>query len=59
MKVETTRLDGLLVLKPEPLTDERGFFARTWDRDELLTRDLPSDIVQSSIAFTNRFSCGR
>lgn len=31
MRVQTTRLEGLLVLVPEPHHDERGFFTRTFD----------------------------
>ena len=51
VRLQTTELEGLLVLEPEPIVDERGFFARIWDRDELLARDLPGEIVQCSIAF--------
>jgi len=51
VRLQTTELEGLLVLEPEPIVDERGFFARIWDRDELLARDLPGEIAQCSIAF--------
>jgi dTDP-4-dehydrorhamnose 3,5-epimerase len=33
MGMERTPIQGCLVLTPEPVEDERGFFARVWDRD--------------------------
>lgn len=33
MRVETTELPDVLVLVPEPFTDERGFFTRTFDAE--------------------------
>jgi dTDP-4-dehydrorhamnose 3,5-epimerase len=51
MKVAETILQGVLVLEVEPIPDERGFFARTWDRAELASRDLTADLDQVSIAF--------
>ena len=29
-----TAIDGVWVVEPERLEDERGFFARTWDTSE-------------------------
>lgn len=51
MKVVDTVLPGVLVLEIEPIADERGFFARTWDRGELVSRGLTADLNQLSIAF--------
>lgn len=34
--------------------DERGFFARTWCRDELIEKDLDSALEQCSISFNSR-----
>jgi len=50
MKVVETALRGVLILEIEPITDERGFFARTWDRADLLGRGLTADLDQVSIA---------
>ena len=51
MKVVETVLQGVLVLEVEPIADERGFFARTWDRGDLASRGLTADLDQVSIAF--------
>ena len=51
MKVVETALAGVLVLEIEPIEDERGFFARTWDRAELRSRGLTADLDQVSVAF--------
>ena len=46
-----TKLAGAVVIEPEPLTDERGFFARTFSRDEFITAGLDGDVSQCSISF--------
>jgi dTDP-4-dehydrorhamnose 3,5-epimerase len=51
MKVVETVLQGVLVLEIEPIGDERGFFARTWDRGDLASRGLTIDLDQVSIAY--------
>lgn len=51
MKINDTVLPGVLVLEIEPIADERGFFARAWDRGELASRGLTVDLDQVSIAF--------
>ena len=51
MIFEETQLEGVWVIKPERLEDERGFFARTWDRDEFSRRGLDGRTVQCSISF--------
>lgn len=51
MKVAETDLAGVLVLEVEPIADERGLFARTWDRAELLSRGLTAELEQVSIAY--------
>ena len=33
MRIEPTPLQGLVVVAPEPVEDERGLFARTWCAD--------------------------
>ncbi len=51
MKVLETALAGVLIVEIEPIADERGFFARTWDRSDLLSRGLTADLAQISVAF--------
>jgi dTDP-4-dehydrorhamnose 3,5-epimerase len=46
-----TRLAGAFTIDVERLEDERGFFARTWDAEELAARGLDARAVQSSMAY--------
>lgn len=46
-----TRLRGAYVIELEPREDERGFFARTFCRDEFMQHGLNPDIVQCSLSF--------
>ena len=49
MRVEQTRLDGLLVLVPEPHHDDRGFFSRTFDEETAQAAGIdPHSFVQDS-----------
>jgi dTDP-4-dehydrorhamnose 3,5-epimerase len=52
MKLLETEIEGVLVIEAEPIFDERGFFARTWDLNELETRGLDAAVAQVSIAFS-------
>jgi dTDP-4-dehydrorhamnose 3,5-epimerase len=45
------RLPGAFTIDIEPLSDERGFFARTWSADELQTHGLSTVVAQASIAY--------
>lgn len=47
-------LAGAWVLEPERLEDERGFFARTFCRDEFAARGLATGIAQASVSFNRR-----
>jgi dTDP-4-dehydrorhamnose 3,5-epimerase len=51
---EPTPLSGAFLVRLEPLHDERGFFARTWCRDEFVARGLSGDLVQSSLSYNDR-----
>jgi|SRR5215217_4304745 len=46
-----TKLQGAFVIEPERLEDERGFFARTWDREEFEAHGLNPHLAQCSISF--------
>lgn len=49
-----TKLGGAFVIEPERITDERGFFARTWDTDEFAARGLNPNLAQCNISFNER-----
>lgn len=46
-----TPLSGAFLLDPEPIEDQRGFFARVWCTDEFRKRGLDSGLAQVSISF--------
>jgi dTDP-4-dehydrorhamnose 3,5-epimerase len=48
-----TRLAGAFTIDVEPHEDERGFFARVWDGEELAAHGLETRAVQSSIAYNH------
>jgi dTDP-4-dehydrorhamnose 3,5-epimerase len=47
-------LNGAYVIDPELITDERGFFARTWCQQEFADRNLCHNFVQCSISFNKK-----
>ncbi len=49
-----TNLAGAYVIEIEKNEDERGFFARTWDKKEFLELGLSSEFVQSSISYNKK-----
>jgi dTDP-4-dehydrorhamnose 3,5-epimerase len=51
MLFRPTRVSGAFVVVPERHEDERGFFARTWDREAFASRGLRADLDQCSASF--------
>jgi dTDP-4-dehydrorhamnose 3,5-epimerase len=49
-----TRLHGACIIELEPHADERGFFARTFCREEFILHGLNPDIVQCNISFNKK-----
>jgi dTDP-4-dehydrorhamnose 3,5-epimerase len=49
-----TRLAGAYVIDPEPIADARGFFARTWCRDEFERQGLNPRLVQCNVSYNVR-----
>jgi dTDP-4-dehydrorhamnose 3,5-epimerase len=54
MIFKPTRLEGAFVIMPEKLEDLRGFFARTFCRDEFSSRELDPRIVQCSVSHNRK-----
>ena len=54
MLLSETPLSGAFVVEIEPLRDERGLFARTFDREQFAEHGLASDVVQSSVSYNAR-----
>lgn len=49
-----TKIKGVFLIEIEPLSDERGFFARSWCREEFKSRGLNSGLVQCNISFNHK-----
>jgi dTDP-4-dehydrorhamnose 3,5-epimerase len=51
MVFHETGIPGAFLIEPERLSDERGFFARTWCRREWEERGLNPNLAQCSVSF--------
>ena len=49
-----TKIKGVYIIEPELLTDERGFFARSFCKDEFQKHGLETDIVQCNISYNKK-----
>ena len=46
-----TKLKGAYIIDIEPIEDDRGFFARSWCRNEFIKHGLNPDLVQCNISY--------
>ena len=51
-----TQLEGAWLIGIQRRDDDRGFFARTWCRQELAAQGLETEVVQESVSYSRR--CG-
>lgn len=54
MKFIRVPLQGACIIEIEPVADERGFFARTWDAQEFSSQGLNPNLAQCSVSFNKR-----
>jgi dTDP-4-dehydrorhamnose 3,5-epimerase len=54
VKFAETFLKGAYIVEMEPHRDERGFFARTWCRQEFEAHNLNPNLAQCSTSFNKR-----
>jgi dTDP-4-dehydrorhamnose 3,5-epimerase len=54
MKFQELRLKGAFVINPEKIEDERGFFARTWDKEIFAKNKMDSNILQCNISHNTK-----
>jgi dTDP-4-dehydrorhamnose 3,5-epimerase len=52
MRFEATNLHGVWLIEPEPVRDQRGFFARTFCVREYRERGLETNFVQHSTSYS-------
>ena len=51
MRYIETKISGVVIIEPELLEDERGFFSRTWDEQEAGKHGLKLATAQCNISF--------
>lgn len=49
-----TPIAGVAIIDLEPRADDRGFFARSFDRDEFIAAGLEPHLEQANISFNNK-----
>jgi dTDP-4-dehydrorhamnose 3,5-epimerase len=54
LRFSETPLSGVWLIEPEPLSDQRGWFARTFDREEFLARGLNPEVVQCNASYNSK-----
>jgi dTDP-4-dehydrorhamnose 3,5-epimerase len=54
MRFVETPMSGVIVIEPERLSDERGWFARTFDRDVFRARGMSPDVIQTNASFNTQ-----
>ncbi len=54
MTFQESKLPGVFEIHLEPRVDERGFFARSWCRNEFESHGLNPNLVQCSVSFNTR-----
>ena len=54
MRFTETKVAGAFLIEPQPIADERGFFARTWCREEFADHGLTPELAQANISFNSR-----
>ena len=53
MKITTTRIEGVAIVDLEPRGDDRGFFARTFDRQEFIDAGLVPAVEQCNLSYNH------
>lgn len=54
MQFVPTKIAGVFLIEPERREDPRGFFARSWCREEFARHGLDARLVQCNISFNAR-----
>ncbi len=54
MKFTATRLEGVHLIELEPLSDDRGFFARSFCQQEFGAHGLRTNVAQCNVSYNRR-----
>ncbi len=52
MKVEKTKLEGVVIIEPDVFGDQRGWFMETWTKQKLADAGIDADFVQDNQSYT-------
>jgi dTDP-4-dehydrorhamnose 3,5-epimerase len=52
MKIQKTELDGVLIIEPDVLDDQRGYFFETYQRQRYANAGINADFVQDNLSFS-------
>lgn len=52
MKVEKTKLEGVVIIEPDVFGDQRGWFMETWTKQKLADAGIDVDFVQDNQSYT-------
>lgn len=54
MRIERTAIEGVAIIELERREDDRGFFARTYDRQEFLDAGLEPAVEQCNLSYNHK-----
>jgi dTDP-4-dehydrorhamnose 3,5-epimerase len=54
LRFNETALPGVWLIEPERRPDERGWFARTFDREEFIAHGCSPDVVQCNASYNDK-----
>lgn len=54
MKYVPQGVDGVYLVEMEPFSDDRGFFARSYDTDEFAAQGMRPEVAQCNVSFNHR-----
>lgn len=54
MNIEKTSIEGLLIIKPDVYTDERGFFMEAYNRDRYREAGIGAEFIQDNLSVSKR-----
>lgn len=54
MNIVKLPLEGAFLLKPEPISDNRGYFLRTFDQGYFASKNMPLNVVQTNVSFNHQ-----
>lgn len=54
MRIISTPIDGVAIIELERREDDRGFFARTYDRDEFIAAGLEPAVEQCNMSYNHK-----